>query len=142
MQHFLDRWDKRHAVPAWRRWLRVYRGGQATPERSESYRQDSTTWIAYVTAELRAEWGIPDDVAPTITEWMAYVDGEVYGIRVEKADSFDEDGEPDTWEELDDKTETWGYYGEDSAKQAAAELLDDTITGLAADMLPLAPERG
>lgn len=83
-----------------------------------------------------AEWPVVDGVRSTdpaknnLDEWHAYHDGDVWLVRVEKCihwttDDDDADtSERDEWQEIDD-TVVGGYYGEEWARQAATEALDD-----------------
>jgi hypothetical protein len=104
----------------------------------ETYYSDNTWYIAYDSAAWRkyAGWE-PGDTLPEelhlMTEWRAYVDGDVYYYVVEKKVHVYQDQrrhapdgfkavstEYDEWEEVD---ACHGFYGYDYAKEAALEAL-------------------
>lgn len=125
------------------RWLYIFHGGSCKVISSSTYYGDN--YLVYDTRAMRESWGQTGEQletsAPEADEWQAYIDGEVYGIRVERAtfgmDLAGLDQPPVVvWDEIED-TDCWGYYGEEWAKQAAVEALDDAIARVAAEMLPL-----
>lgn len=126
----------RDAFDMFERYLRIFHDGTMVEtggdQRSDCY------YVAYVTRTLWESWGnvsAPIETAE-MTEWEAYLDGDVYGVGVEQATSFDENGEPDVWTETGDGM-CWGHYGEEWAKQDGEENLASEIKAVAATMLPL-----
>lgn len=73
----------------------------------------------------RQATGHDDPSHGNLTEWQAYVDGDVYGVIIEKLVSWTtEDADVpdrDTWEEVQ---AVWGYYGNEYAEESAREALD------------------
>lgn len=119
------------------RWLRIFHGGSAISWSSYGY--TDYVYVAYDTRAMRESWGCTGEALetsePDMIEWRSYVEGEVYGIDVERACSFDEDGEPDGWESEDHSC--WGFYGEEYAKEEALSQLRWAIEHTADSMLPL-----
>jgi len=124
-------------VEMFSRWLRVWHGGSAVGYHLGYSREYG--YCAYVTeAMVRNGWGnttgpVPE---PELSEWEAYCDGDVYWISVERRllkrteyVTFDDRHPVDA-----DEAEVWfeeadsvvgGYYGEQYAREAALEALDD-----------------
>jgi hypothetical protein len=121
-----------------KRYLTVFHGTLDAREFSYSYSPDSAVYLAFDSADMRKTWGCADDYAEaalgTASEWQAYIDGDVYGIAVERrvtissTTTFQGESVPmpdvESWEEVDDSA-CWGYYGETYATEAAIELLED-----------------
>lgn len=140
LMHFYNHADRfSEALETTDRWLRVFHGG-GLREISSTVWQGDPYYLTYDTRAMREFWGQTGEMLetsdPEATEWQSYIDGDVYGIDVERATSFDDDGEPDGWESLDQSC--WGFYGEEYAKEAALEALKYEIEHTAAGMLPLA----
>jgi len=53
--------------------------------------------------------------------WNQYLSGDVYGYKISKVLSEDEDGNPEDLEELDS---CWGYYGEDECLKEAEGIVE------------------
>lgn len=121
------------------RWLRTFHGGSLI-EFTSSVDRNSPNYIAYDTEAMRHHWGLTGEALkvsePKADEWEAYIDGDVYAVGVERAISFDDEGEPDDWE-WEDYGPCHGYYGDDYAAQAALEGLEATIRYYESTMLPL-----
>jgi len=122
------------AIETFARYLRIFHGG-AVMVREANGRDSDYTYVAYVTRGLREAWGAPEDTAPELDEYQAWIEGDVYSVAVERATDFNEDGEPETWDTIDGPV--YGHYGEDHAKQAAEEELRYAVEQAGRDMLPL-----
>lgn len=74
--------------------------------------------------EYRAATGHDDPSHGNLTEWQAYVDGDVYGFSIEKnvhwTTDDDDVSDMDTWEDMES---VWGFYGREYVQQAALEAL-------------------
>lgn len=128
-------WD---GVEVFNRYLRAFHGGSADMRSIDNY--SDYYYVTYDTRAMREFWGQTGEMletsAPEMSEWSAWIEGDVYGIEVERAVSFDEDGEPDDWESEDHSV--WGFYGEQYAKEEALSQLRWAIDHIAEGMLPLA----
>lgn len=128
----------RDSVDMLDRWLRIYHGGSCEIISSSTY-QGGDDFLVYDTRAMREAWGqvspMVDKSDPEASEWQAYIDGDVYVVSAQRAISFDEDGEPDAWEDIDGPV--GGYYGEEWARDAAIEMLTWAIDSTARGMLPL-----
>lgn len=132
--------DSRHdTIDLVDRYLRIFHGGGARIISSTIHR-GGDDYLVYDTRAMREHWGQTGERLetsdPSAEEWQAYIDNEVYVIWVERADGFDEDGEPISWTEVGDGP-VGGFYGDDYAAEAAIEELESVIEWTAADMLPL-----
>lgn len=122
LEDALDRFLSDHGwtdgVEVFARYLRIWHGGDADVIRSGDSRNYS--YVAAYTRELVVnEWGceperLPLDIMAESAEWLAYLDGDVYGIIVEErvkqaANGLDDDDE-DEWAETDERC--WGFYGD------------------------------
>lgn len=124
-------------VEMFSRWLRIWHGGSAVGYHLGYSREYG--YCAYVTeAMVRNGWGntTGDVPEPELEEWRAYCEGDVYWISVERRllkrteyVTFDDRHPVDA-----DEAEVWfeeadsvvgGYYGEQYAREAALEALDD-----------------
>lgn len=98
------------------------------------------TYVAYDTAAWRESVGAPENTV-SFDEYEAWLNGEVYGWRVEVKTHVYQDrrihsgnapffraesSEYDSWEEVDS---LWGFYGYTWAKQAAEEALETAYAG-------------
>ena len=114
----------------WARYVRAFHGGQV------EWLGDG--YAAVGLPSFRKAHGVTDPgdllAPPESGEWAAYLAGDVYGIDVERACAFHEDGGPAEWESLD--RDCWGYYGDDDAAQAALAELTEAVEYDAARMLP------
>lgn len=138
LSKFISEFGLHEGMDVFDRYLRIFHGGSAVTY-DPGYHSDYY-YVTYDTRAMREFWGQTGDMletsAPEMSEWEAYIEGEVYGIRVEVATGFDVDGEPTDWSEVED-TAVWGYYGEDVAKSVAIEELGWAIERTASEMLPL-----
>lgn len=131
--YFISQFDVTQGIEVFERYVRVFHEGSVV-EYGGGAR--GTTYVAFTTRTLARAWGVPDDQPVPdveISEWEAYLEGDVWGYVVEKKVTWqrlDSNGEPvfsvspcfiETWEELDS---CWGFYGEEYAVQAAEEALE------------------
>jgi hypothetical protein len=122
-------WDYfRYDYDRTERYLRIWHG--ATHFEYVTTRDGS--WIVYDSTERRAFWGSAEyassNVKATADEWRAYVEGDVYGIVIERhrtGHTVWDDGTEDDPEEWTMINSIWGYYGAEYAEQAARELLTE-----------------
>jgi len=95
-----------------------------------------STYVSYDTAAWREYVGAPEK-SVNMDEWISYLEGDVYGYRVERkvhvyqdkrihsGDDFrTESTEYDEWEEVDS---CWGFYGHEYATEAAEEALSEAL---------------
>lgn len=94
-----------------------------------TYWSDSYWYAAYDSAAFREAVGA-DEGGTDLTEYKAWIEGDVWGYSVEKQvrwraleRAYDgSPGYPDrtSWEPVEDE-ECWGYYGHEYAEEAALE---------------------
>lgn len=122
-------------VETFERYVRIFHGGKVSWMNGGS-RGEEGRYAVLALPELRRTHGFPEDRLhddPDPLEWTAYVEGDVYGLRVERRLSEetiirDLDGTEvdrdahDVWVPVE-YTEVWGHYGDDYAVQAALEAL-------------------
>lgn len=127
--------DSRGAIDMFERYLRIFHDGNLSeygPNQGTDYH-----YVAFATRTLWESWGNDGEVGKAeLDEYRYWIEGDVYGVDVEKAVSFDSDDEPDVWESVGE-VECWGFFGEDYAKQTAQDELTAEIKAVAATMLPL-----
>lgn len=120
------------------RWLRIFHGGSVREINSHVW-QGEPYYLAYDTKAMREHWGCTGELLatsdPSNAEWQAYIDGEVYVVKVEQAISFNEDGEPHGWDDIDGPV--CGHYGEKWARDSAEEMLTWAIDSVSRGMLPM-----
>lgn len=122
----------------WERYVRAFHGGTVRWINGGS-RGEEGRYAALALPEYRKLHGCPDEHLhdpADVSEWTAYIEGDVYGIRVEQACSFDDEDNADDWTEVPE-TDVWGFYGEAYAMQEAADSLEVVVRETAAAMLPL-----
>lgn len=125
----------REGIDTFERYLKIFHDGNLVEFGGPNNYTDYT-YVAYVTRALWESWGCAGEVGKADkSEWEAYIEGDVYGVEIERASAFDEDGEPTGWTEIDGVV--WGYYGEDNAKENAEMELRSEIKFAAKSMLPL-----
>lgn len=138
LERFIEAYGANDGVEVFDRYLRIFHGGSAVAWSSYGY--TDYIYVTYDTRAMREFWGCTGDnlehTGPEMAEWRHWVEGEVYGIDVERAVSFDDDGEPDMWDSLDHSC--WGFYGEEYAKEEALSQLKWAIEHTAGEMLPIA----
>lgn len=132
LQHFVSEFGWGKGIEVFTRYVAIYHGGQVVTHVGRGWREP--TYVAYTTEKMaRVAWGQSEPYLLTadISEWAAYVEGDVYGVVIErKVNLFTEvtttEGdlvrheEDEDWEEVES---CWGYYGEKYAEQAAREEL-------------------
>lgn len=138
--HFYDRSQGfSEAIETLDRWLRVFHGG-GVREISSSIWQGDPYYLVYETKAMREAWGqtgeMLDTSAPENADWQAFIDSDVWTATAQQACSFDEDGEPDDWTDIDGPV--CGHFGEEWARDAAADMLKWAIEHAASEMLPIA----
>jgi hypothetical protein len=95
--------------------------------------QQGDHYVSFDTAEWRAKYEVPEN-AVDVTEYQAWLDGDVYGYVVEEHviwQRLGSDGEPvfltdeptrETWEHVDS---CYGYYGREYAEERARKALTE-----------------
>jgi hypothetical protein len=111
------------------RYLRAFHG----VTRTEYYASGRDRYFSFDPADWRERVGCPDpaehpDVNPAdMSEWEAYVEGDVYGWVVERRVTWRREDDPtvtrDEWVEVES---CWGFYGREYAEEAAREALEET----------------
>lgn len=128
-------------IEMFERYVSVVHGGGVKVIERAGWRD--TGFIAYGTRKMVEGWGNtdPEKIAEfarevDVTEWRAYLDGEVYGIVTEQAvvvetivrvagiDEMVRHTSSDDWDEIES---CWGYYGAEYAVEAGREELDARI---------------
>lgn len=136
LSHFLYYYGSRRGLETFKRYARIFHGTRDFRTFHYSYSPDSVEYMALDSAAARTAWGYDGDdgAEGTAHDWQAYIDGDVYGVAIERrvnvrtvktADGETlSDDESDEWDE-DRDTAVWGHYGEDWAVLAARDLLND-----------------
>jgi hypothetical protein len=111
------------------RYLRIFHGVTLIREYGRNQFTDNT-YIAFDTEEWRDRMGLaapPLSNETPLSEIEAWLEGDVWGIGVEKRYNPDEDQEPDDgWAE--DEYMGWGYYTAKHAKSEAEHALKHAVT--------------
>lgn len=119
-------------IDVFTRWVRAFHDGTVS---SWSSPYDSTVYVSALTRQhYTGEWGnpaaepVPD---PDMSEWIAYMEGDVWGVVVEErvlthttitdaaTGALLDDEDSEGWREVES---CWGFYGRDNAEQQAAEM--------------------
>lgn len=111
-----------------RRYCRIFHG--VTAFRAYTGR-DGTEYLTLDPADWREKVGAPAG-SISLEEWIAYLEGDVWGWVVERRETLESvwrntAGEVTFASESEDWTEVdscWGYYGRKYAEEAALEALD------------------
>ncbi|MGI5185496.1 hypothetical protein ACQEVZ_55560 [Dactylosporangium sp. CA-152071] len=107
------------------RYLRMFHGVTAI---AVAFNRDTDVWC-FDTADFRRHVGItttPADLASERAEWQAWLDGEVYGVIVERRRAGTttwDDGTTAAVEQWLEVESVWGMYGHAYAREEAADLL-------------------
>jgi hypothetical protein len=108
------------------RYLRMFHGVTAITVSSNQY---TDVWC-FDTADFRRHVGItttPTDLAGERAEWQAWLEGEVYGVIVERrragTTTWDDGGTTTVVEQWLEVESVWGFYGRTYAMAEAADLL-------------------
>jgi hypothetical protein len=112
------------------RYLRMWHGVTAIAVASTA---DLDVFI-FDTADYRDHVGVqpPSDLSGEQGEWQAWLDGDVYGVQVERHHSGTTTWDDNTttatsqWREVD---AVWGLYGHEYATRYAHDLLHDCAAG-------------
>jgi hypothetical protein len=117
------------------RYLRAFHG----VTRTEYYSRGGwgeNRYFSFDPADWRERVGLPDaylaehpEVNPAdLSQWAAYVEGDVYGWVVERRVVWCRADDPtvtrDEWETVDS---CWGFYGREYAEEAAREALEAAV---------------
>jgi hypothetical protein len=141
LKTFMDTYSSRKGWPVFERYARIFHGTRDIRKFHYSYSPDSAEYVALDSLAMRQEWGLEEDseyaatgAEGTASDWQAYIDGDVYGIAVQRKRSYStvttySDGSTEEtsgveWETVED-SEVWGHYGKEWAEQAAREALND-----------------
>lgn len=121
MEWALDKFlmDTDDGYEVFARYLRIFHDGDAVVISRPTSREYG--YVVYGTRSLLDSWGCTADspVEPEAKEWEAYIEGDVYGIVIERrtlteTTIFDADGDEldfdadETWTEVES---CWGFYG-------------------------------
>jgi hypothetical protein len=113
------------------RYLRIYHGASTVAVANTA----EVDVIVFDTADFRRHVGIttpPVDLSGEKAEWQAWLDGDVYGVVVERhrtgTITWDDNTTTATsqWREVDSM---WGLFGHEYAHQEALDLLHDHAAG-------------
>ena len=132
LRYLNHRFYWREAIEVFERYVRIFHEGSVAEFNLGTWRENG--YIAFTTRTLARAWGIPDDQPvpqAELTEWQAYVEGDVYGWVIERrvvqhttVKTVEgvtlREVEYEDWDEVDS---CWGYYGTDYAEETAREVL-------------------
>lgn len=135
-KQFVEYFGMRKGMAIFQRYLGIFHGTNDYREFHYSYSPDSAVYVAFDSAAMRTEWACAEDATDgaegTAAEWQAYIDGDVYGVAIERRVSvasvttFEGEtvaaDETEEWQEVEDSA-VWGHYGETWATQAAIDAL-------------------
>ncbi len=122
----LAAWQRLEDRDLFERYLRMFHG--ATTIAAASNRDLDV--LVFDTADFHRHVGIrdlPADVSGERDEWQAWLDGEVYGVVVERHHAGTitwDDGTTTATGQWRDVESVWGIYGHTYAAQEAADMLD------------------
>lgn len=110
------------------RYLRIFHGVTSV----KWYDSGSYTYFSFVSPDWLEYVGEPRDnegIKADLTEWIAYCEGDVWGVVVEELTTWQRTdvptyGDPIIREEWDEVDSVWGHYGYKWAVEAAKEQLD------------------
>lgn len=124
---YFSQGDKRQGIDTFERYLRIFHDGNLAVLHNDT----DYTYVAYITRTLWESWGNSGEVGKAdMTEWISYLEGDVWGLVAEKLTTWAKVDNPDErkeeWEEIDDGS-VWGYYGEDVVKQEAERVLQSEV---------------
>lgn len=119
-RHLFEEYPARRALEILERALKYARG----VTKVVTYWSESYWYAAYDSAAFREAVGAAEGSAD-LTEYKAWIEGDVWGYAVEKQVTWAAQDEPQlrtmtTWEPVEDE-ESWGYYGHEYAEEAALE---------------------
>lgn len=135
----VNRFGVYKGVGVFDRYLRAFHGGSAVMTNGCSYVQDFSPYVAYSTRAMVESWGnvlgsegYNAGIVPTLDEWQAYIDGDVFVVVTERkayriVHRYAADGTPLSsggeveWLEEDS---VGGFYGERWAREEAESMVD------------------
>lgn len=126
LSHFYE--TASQPLEAFERYLRIFHGTTQFAAHNTRLSREYG-YVAFDTAKWREKHGVDAEQVKEenlLADVIAWVDGDVWGVRVEKVvhwytqDEEIEDQDRSDWEELDS---VWGYYGRDNAEQEARDML-------------------
>lgn len=127
----LERWANQ--LDMFERYLRIFHGTTSV----KAYDRNDCQYVTFDTADWRAEMGLTDEYMAgqpgvdfnlaSMDEYLAWLDGQCYGIVVEKLQTWRLDGTDDTRDEWDHVDSCWGFYGSEYASERAAELIAENV---------------
>lgn len=125
LQAFVSYFGMSLGVETFERWVRIFHDGDV-----KTWHSGNALYVAYTSRSHFEEWGC-ERAEADLAEWQSYVEGDVYGVVVERReravttypDNEDmEDTESVEWVHEDS---CWGHYGHDWALEAARDALND-----------------
>jgi hypothetical protein len=135
-RRFTEQFGMSDGITILERYARIFHGTRDFRDFGYSYSQDNVRYVVFDSAAMREAWEYDGDEGAKgdAIEWQAYIDGDVYGVGVERArhwvsTTLYEDGDPEvitrgvSWEETEDGF-VWGYYGREYAESEALSQLD------------------
>lgn len=119
------------AYAIFERYLRAFHGATSV-EWARGYSWGEPTYVTFTTPEWAEKVGASETATADMTQWKAYLEGDVYGIVVEREDTWlksdDHEITMTTWEEVDS---VWGFYGDNAYlnEECEAALADYADNG-------------
>lgn len=117
--HLFNYYRQRDALKILERALKFATGATQV----ETYWSDSYWYVTYDAADWREAVGAPEGGAG-MSEYKAWINGEVYGYAIQKLVAWVPEGGGDarmaTWESVEDEG-CWGFYGYEYAESEALE---------------------
>jgi hypothetical protein len=128
-ERIVSAWGRLADRDRFRRYLRICHGATTTAVASTA----DTDVVIFDTTDFRHHVGITTraDLSGEQAEWQAWLDGDVYGVIVERHHTGTTTWDDTTtatsrWREVD---ALWGLYGHAYARQYALDLLHQHATG-------------
>lgn len=129
-ERILAAWGRLADRDRFRRYLRICHGATTTAVASTA----DADVVIFDTGDFRRHVGMtpPADLSGEQAEWQAWLDGDVYGVVVERHHTGTTTWDDATtsavsqWREVD---ALWGLYGHEYARQYALDLLHQHATG-------------
>lgn len=132
LQKFVTEFGQSDGLSTFERYIAIFHGGKTVRHSGHGWREPD--YIAYTTERMAREvWGQSEPLLldADMDEWIAYVEGDVYGVIIEektvtktfvydREENVVSDSVDDTWTEVES---CWGHYGTKWAEQAARESL-------------------
>lgn len=106
-------------------WLKIFRGVTTV----KWHHGQDRTYVSFDTPEWRKKMGIEPDKdlsgEDPLAEIRAWLDGDVWGVQVQKRWNPDNKQTVQWWEGAED--ECWGFYGRKYAMERAKEMLAEVV---------------